>query len=288
MQLSLNELFIEYSAGTMNRAELEGLIYNFLVYNQDKTCISHWKTDDYEDFISWFYPRLQMAIESYNDIGSSFEAFMRKYFLISAKEYQVRTVTNYVTEHSTWSARIPDMYVYEEPPVYNVHKETKDAINKLIIDKKGRKNTRRILALILKCYYYISDDFAEKIAPIIGVEKNELIQMLNKMRKTRQDKDDQIYHFKERIYCQFYRCFVYEKRLTIVKENTNSYNNLKAKLERARQRLEKMRRRLTRIRIDATNRQVADIIGTTKGTVDASLSRLKTKWNKMSKKANLN
>ncbi|MCL2442273.1 MAG: hypothetical protein FWD13_02275 [Treponema sp.] len=283
----LNELYSNFLTGKISRTDFEGLIYTRLINNQDKTCLNHWKSDEYEDFISWFYPRLQKTIDSYQEIGSSFESFLNKYFFVSSKEYRVRAVTNAVTEYSAWSVRIPEMYTREEPPEY-IHKNTEDVITRLIIDKKGRKNTRRILALILKCYYYVSDDLAEKIALKIGVNSNELIEMLRRIRKIRQKKDDAIYLLKERIYCQYYRCIIYEKKKSLARENTAVYNKYTYRLEKARERLEKMRKRLAGIRMEATNKQVAEIIGISKGTVDASLHRLKIKWETMSKKADLN
>jgi hypothetical protein len=286
-QKSLNNIYSEYLAGKIKRENFEGHIYAYLVNNREKTCIRHWKQNDYEDFISWFYPRLSKAIDIYQEKGSSFEAFINKYILVSAKEYHVRTTTNAVIEYSAWSARIPDMYVYEEQPVYNSN-NTEEEITRMVIDRNGRKNTKRILALILKCYYYVSDDFVEKIAPLIGINVKDLSDMLSKIRKIRQERDDSIYLMKERIHCQFYRCIVYEKRLSMIRENTSAYDKLLLRLENARQRLEKMRKRMTSVRKEATNKQIAEVIGTTKGTVDASLHRLKEKWKIMSKKADLN
>ena len=287
MQKNLNDLYSEYYSGQLKRTKFEGLIYSYFVYNQSKTCISHWKRHEYEDFVSWFFPRLRTAIDSYKETGASFEAYINKYLLISAKEYHVRTTTNSVIEYSAWSARVPEMYLHEEPPAYHFNK-TEDLLTKLVVDKKGRKNTRRILALILKCYYYVSENFAEKIAPMIGVDKKELIEMLSNIRKIREKKDDEIFLLKERIYCQFYRCIIYEKRLSLIKENTFSYNKLKLRHEKAKQRLEKMRSRMTTMRTEATNKQIAEVIGITKGTVDASLYRLKANWEIMSKNAALN
>jgi len=285
---SLNKIYSNYLLGEIKRDEFESIIYTYLFNNQNKTCFSHWEQDYYEDFISWFYPRLRNSIDAYQDTGASFEAFLNKYMLISAKEYQVRTTTKKVVEYSAWSARVPDMYVYEEPPVYNISSNTEEVLTKMIIDTKGRKNTRRILALILKCYYYVSVDFAERIAPLIGIDAKELIEMINKLREVRRKNDDNIFLQKERIYCQFYRCIIYEKKLSLMKENTIAHEKLQRRLVYARERLDKMRERLTRMRTEATHRQIAQIIGTTKGTVDASLHHLKVKWEKMSKKADLN
>jgi len=286
-KISLNYFYNSYLLGDMKRDAFESIIYSFLVNNQEKTCISHWGKDAYEDFISWFYPRLSKSIDNYQEMGASFEVFMKKYMHISAKEFQMRTTTNSITEYSAWSAQISEMYAHEEAPAYS-HQNAKEIIKCLSVDSRGRKNTKRILALILKCYCAVSDDFAERVAPLIGIEPKELMQLLSRIRIIREEKDNQIYKMKERAYCQYYRCLVYERRLGFAHEDTVVYCKLKNRLERARERLQKMRKRISVTRIDATNRQVADVMGVTKGTIDACLHRLKNKWESMSKKADLN
>jgi len=286
-QYTLNELYSQYAAGKIKRTEFEGNIFRYFLCNQDKTCLCHWKRDEYEDYISWFYQRLQKAIDSYHDIGSSFEAFMSRFLLISSREYRVRITTNNVTEYSAWSARVPELYAREEHPYY-LHENNENILPKLINKQNGRKDTKRILALILKCYYYVSDDFIDKIAPKIEIDGKELKDMIDRIRELRQKKDDEIYRMKERIYCQYYRCFVYERRLSLIQENTTAYGKLKLRLEKARQRLEKMRKRITLIRMEATNRQVAEVIGVKKGTVDASLHSLKIKLDTLASKSPLN
>jgi len=289
-QLILNDIYSNFLLGYLPRVELEGNIYQYLISNQEKTCLSHWKRDDYNDYLSWFFPRLQKAISSYKDIGASFEAFIARFIHTSSKEYRTKVITNSITEYYAWSAQVPDMYAMyarEEPPVY-IPDSVENVITELSIDRSGRKNTRRLLALILKCYNFVSEDFAEKIAPKLGIDKNELLEMLKKIKLIRQKRDDKIYLMKESLNTQFIRCLVYEKRLSLLKENAAAYNKLKIKQKKARERLDKMRKRMASIRIDATNRQIAEIIGTSKGTVDASLHRLRGKWEKMSKKAVLN
>jgi len=287
MECLINDLYFDYLTGDISRSKFEGSVYEFLANNQEKTCLCHWKKDQYDDFIPWFYPRLRRAIDSYREIGSSFDAFLSKYILLSSREYRIRTATNSVIEYSAWSARVSEMYAHEEPPVYN-YKNTRNILSNLVIDKKGKKNTRRVLALIIKCYNYISDDFAEKIARSIGMESKVLLEMLAKIRKMRQKKDDSFYYFKERVYCQFYRCIAYDKRLSLTPAETKAYSDLKLRLEKARARLTKMRERMTKTRIEATNKQVADVIGIKKGTVDSSLYQLRAKWEKLSKNADLN
>jgi hypothetical protein len=207
--------------------------------------------------------------------------------MVSSREYRVRKTTKNFIEYSAWGAQINDLYAHEESPVYFSEKKD-DVFPELIAIQGKRKDTRRILALVLKCYYYVSDDLLDKIASKIKIDKDELRKMIENMRKLRQKKDDAIYLMKERIYGQYYRCIVYEKRLSLVQENTGAYSKMKLRLEKARLRLEKMRRRLSKIRTDATNKQVAEIIGVKKGTVDASLYKLKAKLESMADKSHLN
>jgi hypothetical protein len=287
MEQIINELYSDYLTGNLERNNLEGLIYIHLVNNQEKTCLGHWNNNEYEDFISWFYPRLSNSIDSYKETGSSFEAFFNKCLFLSSKEYRVKTITKEVIEYTTWSARFEDMYACEESAVY-LHKNTEEIITQFIKDIEGGKHSRRILALILKCYYYISEDYAEQIAPSIGISSKILIEMIKKMQKIRQKKDDCIYNLRERIYCQYYRCIVNEKKLSLQKEHTITYGKLINKIKKAWERLEKMRNRMKNIRTEATNSQVAEVIGISKGTVDSSLHQLKEKWEKMAKKALFN
>jgi hypothetical protein len=230
---------------------------------------------------------MQKAVDTYRETGSTFEMFMNKFIHISSREYRVRITTQNITEYSTWCARISDSYLHEDAPEYNLEKE-ENILTKILKEQYGKRNKRCILALILKCYCYVSEDFIDRIACVIELDAKQLREMINKIRIIRQKKDDFIYQMKERIYCQFYRCMVYERKMQLMKENTAAYNKLKLRLEKARMRLERMRKRLSLLRTDATNKQVAQVIGIQKGTVDSSLHRLKTKMNLLSKKALLN
>ena len=283
----LTKLYSEYAEGLIERGEFEGMVYQFLSKNKEKTSISHWKEDDYEDFLSWFYQRLHTSIDSYQETGASFDAYINSILRASAREFRVRKITNSVTEYSAWSVQVPDMYVYEEAQVYS-HDITENILSKIAIAHKGRKNPKQILTLILKCYYYVSDDFINRVAKYTEIDAKQLREMVDKLRKMRKQRDDNIYRMKERIYCQYYRCIVYEKRLGYIQEGTVAYLKLKRRLIKARQRLERMRERIQKIRTDATNKEVAEVIGVSKGAVDSSLHKLKNRWDMLADKAMLN
>jgi hypothetical protein len=286
---SLNNFYSQYKNKTIGRDEFEGLIYQYLMKNQEKTNLAHWKHDEYEEFVSCFYLRLKKAIDAYTETGSTFDTFIANVFRKSAKEYSVKTVTKSIIENSAWSIHVPDMYnLYagEETPLYSCG-EDKQNIPQAVF-KNGRKNPKQILALILKCYNYVSDDFLERIASLTGLDFVQLKEMIEALRKKRIKRDDEIYHMKERIHCQYYRCIVYEKRLAALSENTTPYLKLEMQLKKARQRLKRMRARFSKVRTDASNREIAEVIGVTKGAVDSNLFNLKNKWEMTAQKAMLN
>jgi len=290
-QLSLNNLYTQYADGTIGRKEFEGMIYKIIIRDQRRYNLNRWKQEESDDFISWLYPRIHSAIDLYKDKGSSFEAYMNSIIRWSAKQYRRNTADNSITEYAAWAARISDQYVHQEEPDYAEEKNRIPESAKqqaIIADTENIKNSRQLLILILKCYYFVSDDFLEKIAPKAGISKENLKEMIDRLSVIRTKREEDLRNMRESIYSQFYRCMVYEKKLSLLPENSISASRMELRLEKARQRLESMRNRLSKIRTDATNSQIAKVIGISKGAVDASLHYLKAHWNIKADKSLLN
>ena len=291
-QLSLNNLYNQYVKGVIGRREFEGLIYKTIIKDQQRYNLNRWKQEESDDFVSWLYPRIHSAIDSYRDKGSSFEAYMGTIIRLSAKEYRTHATNNSITEYAAWTVRVPELYTHEEEPDYAQEINTDVSVTAkqqtAIAGTEDIKNPRQLLILILKCYYYVSDDFLDRIAPRAGIAKEKLKEMIDKLSTIRAGRDEELRNMRERIYSQFYRCVVYEKKLTLMSENSTAAVKMKLRLEKARLRLETMRKRLAKIRTDATNSQVAEVIGISKGTVDASLYNLKNRWNIKTDKSLLN
>jgi hypothetical protein len=274
-QFSLNELYNQFIQGLLEKKDFEGLIFETLLAGFARFNIYNWKRDDCIDFLSWLYPRLSRAVTTYHDTGASFETYINSLVRWSAKEYRVRHVHRFAAEQAVWSARIPDMYVHFTEPDYlesgTAHTPRSEA---------PVRNPRQLLILILKCYYSLSDDLIENLAPVVGVDKEKLKEMIDAIREERNKKDEEVRLMRERIHSQFYRCIIYEKRLKLIPEESGFFLRVKSQLEKARRRLEMMRNRLAKIRMEATNQQIADILGISKGTVDATFHALKLRANK--------
>jgi biotin operon repressor len=292
---ALNELYQQYVGGILERKEFEGLIFKIILNNAQYFYFADWDKDEYVDYLCWLYPRLSKAVDNYQEIGFSFSTHIAALVRYSLKEYRSRQVDHYITEFAAWTAYAADMEVHTREPDYpegnhpvklpsgRGQAQGQQAEQKLEVpgsppEKMPVDNPRQILLLLLKSYYFVSDDFLERIAPAIGMETEKIKQMIEKLRRWRVRREETIQILQERIICQFYRCIAFEKRLCAVTEGSARYDKLTGCLKRARERLESMRKRLASIRVDATNQQVADLLGITKGAVASNLYALRNRY----------
>ena len=266
---NVNSMLNDYKKGRIDRKELEGKLFMYIRGNPRRFCLSLFKIYTRDDFISWLYPRLSRAIDHYTEQGSSFEAYITTMVRLSAKEYSLRKKEHKIIEKTWWNAKALEMEAAEEEPEYP---------DDTPIPGKVR-NPRQVLMLLLKSYYYLSDDHINRLAPALGLKNDELYRMVDDLRLLRVEREEIINGLKERIHGQFYRCLAFERRLQSAAHYSAHWYKMKHSLETARKRLASMRRRLCAMRVEASNDQVAGIMGVAKGTVDSNLYAVRRKNN---------
>jgi len=276
--ISLDCYYANYLAGLLDTKEFETEVFNTAKNEIHKIRTAGWKEEDYDDCMSWLYPRICRMIKTYQDVGASFETYLKCNLRLSIKEYRASNVRNYTAEAIAWKASNPDMSVYESEPEYEENvceEEAEEVCEKNITDK----NSRRLLILTLKCCHYISEDFMEKLSAKLGVEISELRYMIESLRENRLKRMKKIETLREKINFQFYRCMVYEKNLLVLTDEI-AVQRVKRINERGRKRLANMREHMGRLRPDPSNSQIANLLGISKGTVDAALHFIKIRWEK--------
>jgi RNA polymerase sigma factor (sigma-70 family) len=258
----LDTILQKYRQGYMGREALEEKIFMYIRENPRHYFIGKYTVDSRDDFISWLYPRLSRAVDRYNDQGSSFDTFITTLIYLSAKEYGMRKKEHRITEKSWWDAKAQEMAVCKE--------EDTEYLNEIHTPAKV-SNPRQVLILLLKTYYYIPDARLAQLAPALGLEKEELYRMVDELRVLRLQKEVTINDMKERIHGQFYRCLAFEKRLKSASPDSAHWYKMKRCVEISRKRLISMRKRIQTIRMEATNEEIARVLGIAKGTVDSNL-----------------
>lgn len=264
----LNDYMNHYIQGTLEKKKFESIVYKCILDNYH---YFHLDSDEEEriDYLCWLYPRLSRAIDSYRDIGSSFDSYLNSVIYWSLREYRFIQAKNNLTEYAYWTARAEDMVVSENNDcLLSYEEEDKKAV-------KHFRNPRQILFLLLKSYCFVSEDFLRCAAKSLNMTEKELQGLFLTIKNMREKNEKKIYILKEKIYSQFYHCINYEKQIKAVSPNSVCYKELSERLKRSKERIKKMREKLNKINQGATNSQIAEVLGIPKGTVDSTLYALK-------------
>ena len=266
---SLNELYVDYAAGLLNKKDFEGSIFRTIQENVHCFGLVGWNREDSDDYISSLYPRISRAIDAYQETGASFESYIGCMVRLTAKEYRSRQTRDYCEETAVWIAHLPEMYVCENEIQYDEHAmEEMEGSIKLT-------TPRQLLILILKCSSHVSAALLEKIAPKLGIEPDALNEMVDHLKQLREKRAMDMLTLREKINSQFYYCILYEQKLQALMPDSAAAQRLRRQLKAVRNRLEKTRRRLARFRLEPSNSQIAQLLGISKGTVDSVLYKLR-------------
>jgi len=265
----LSDFYRLYIEGNLPKKIFEGRIFQHLLNNYEKFRLFNGNREIWNDFLSWLYPRFARAIDLYRDLGSSFDAYITGLVNSAAKEYRFRESDHNITEYVCWRAKAEEDILFEDEPEYLEEKK--------VVSIPEDINPKQILFLLLKSYFFVSNEFVEQVAEAIGMNISMVRDMIDELRKRRAEKEADIMDLKERIHCQHYRCLTYEKRMLNAQPGTEHYEMMKKRFERAKRRYKTMRKRLGGMRMSAPNRMIADILGIPRGTVDSSLFAIKNR-----------
>ena len=130
-------------------------------------------------------------------------------------------------------------------------------------------------SLLLKSYYFVSDEFVKQVAHAIDMESATVLNMIEKLRRMRSVREDEILSLRERLHCQHYRCLAYQKRMNAAQPGTEYYERMKERFQRAKRRYLAMRKRLGGMRVDVSNRMISEVTSIPKGTVDSGFYAMK-------------
>jgi hypothetical protein len=193
----LADFYRLYIKGNLPKKIFEGRIFQYLLSNYEKFRMFNGDRERWNDFLSWLYPRFARAIDLYRDLGSSFDAYITGIVNSAAREYRFRESDHNITEYVCWRAKAEENMLFETAPEYL---EEKKAVS-IPVDI----NPKQILFLLLKSYFFVSNEFIEQVTKAIGMDISAVQGMIDELRKRRAEKEAEIMDLKERIHCQHYR-----------------------------------------------------------------------------------
>jgi hypothetical protein len=274
---SLNSLYEEYQQGNLTKRDLEGKMFTIILENIQDFRLFNGDEEESTDYLCWLYPRLSRAVKNYQANGAVFSTYIGALIRYSLREYRSRRLDHCITEYAAWTAQAAEMEVRSLEAGYpEIDGEETGGPARTI--PLSLLKSRQVLLLILKSYYFLSEDFIDRIAPYTGLGTEKLRELIEKLRIRRSRREEAFLLARERIATQFYRCITWEKRLKAVMPGSVYYETIQNKLERARNRLARMRKRFASFKIDATHQQIAELLGISPGTVSSSLYMLRSHW----------
>ncbi|MDR1388542.1 MAG: hypothetical protein LBJ31_01005 [Treponema sp.] len=267
----LDKLLKAYRLGMISQKDLEERIYVGIREKGDYFHLNLLHGEMRSDYIHWLYPRLKNAIERYRDVGSTFDAYIAALVRFTIREYTSRIKKHRIMENSWWRCNAEHYFVKEEEEEYD---EKPPSI----------RNKRQVLILILKSYQYLSDHHLEKYAKALKMSKEKLEKMISSLRGKKLRQEEAFRKLCETMHSQYYRCIGFERRLAAFDAGSEAWHKTEKSLALARRRLLSIRRRVRVMRTEATNREIADIMGISKGTVDSCLFAAKQKLTRAPRK----
>ena len=273
--ICLDKAYQKYVSGDLGKRSFEELICEYVIENYHKVHLFDGNKDKCVDTLSAWYPRIHRVIDKYQDFGVGFENYILTNINWFVKECNSIEKYHRVTEHDYWETNLYNDMVVSDNCVsylgdYLTHR-------KLSI---GLFSPRQIHILLLKSHLHVDEDLVSCVAFFTNTAKEELIGMIERLKEIRHLHDEKIKTFQQCLIKQYHRKMLWSKKLQACTKNTDRYEILKGKLEAAQKRHEKMRSRFLNIKKSATSKQIAEVMGIPKGTVDTHIAKIKSKMQK--------
>jgi DNA-directed RNA polymerase specialized sigma24 family protein len=229
--------------------------------------------DDVTDFVVWLYPRLEKAIERYEDKGFCFRTYLSSFVKLSSMEYRRTERERRQAEKSYWNIVTPATSEHEVQPSLNpetiyINTIPNDASSVL---GKLKVSVKQIKILLLKSHQQVNDDILHLVSKHYNLSYKSLHALIDKMKALREEQDKNIWLVRERMYSQYHRLMSYQSKLLNESPGSYKYQALQDLVSLHKRRLDSIRRRYKHMHHGASNKLVAKVLGIPKGTVDSAL-----------------
>jgi hypothetical protein len=236
--------------------------------------------DDLGDFFCYFYPKIPRLFHRFTYQGKSF-----RHYLLSSLKWQFRTFITCRKKKIRRELFLEREYLWNPPywednitvceKTENITAAAKDVLD---VDEKGKITNpvlqKRLILLAMKGSVYIDTHMADCVSIITGYTSDWIlncIQHLKEEMHKRSSRLEQLRVKRNKYYIQIYDIHIdlsYE-------ENSQKRNVLFQELFTVKNRMEQTIIEIKKIPRSPTHREIAQVMGMPKGTVDSGLYYLK-------------
>lgn len=277
---SISKRVIEYQ---QSRLPSPHLFKDIMLFIYQYARRLHMGEDEIGDFIVYFHQQIHRLIEMYQDVGSSFEAYLATHI-----KFQIRTFRN--LQHSSIQQLhfMYDEYRYSPRTTmsfqdsYHEYAQKDESLSVLqdifLVIQKSKspmfQNTfrRRVWFFVVKHIKTLTVEQMERLSHIFSFDMNTLLEHRDRIFLHTQEKNDRMLRLERRINFLFYQFTICTQRLR--KEGINTQAD-EQKLADYRRKLHHTQERLSCISRTLSNQDLSDLLHIPKGTIDSGLFLLK-------------
>ena len=246
-----------------------------------------WKEDECSDFFSFFFPKIENIIETFQMRGVPFEAYLIKTLRLQIKTFAAKRIADEIymkliknREFWPYEKIIESSSCLETSESYNRHTSFIISVVEKILSPCGTIECRdktlkkRALMLVLKKSRVVSPEDIEALSPMLGCSERWLSSSIAILREKLDEKNEKRKIMEERRNRRFLRlCVLHEQFYTC--DNCEKRNQLYSDIARTKAYMENLKTRIEQLSDEPTHQEIAEIMNLPKGSVDSGLFYLK-------------
>ncbi len=233
----------------------------------------NWDIETCSDFYCFFYPRLKRILKKFRYIEKPFESLLYTYLRYHVKTFYAKKKQNemkYSLVKSCFSINEPyykQHYAFEDEIELSAAGKTVLHINEQ--GKIGKESAKkRFIYLLLKNYLRISENMKDCSCRLLDINTDEMEALMNTLDERIRERRKRFSFLQEKRNRYLSQLFEYEQ-----KDDKTAVKLMKKRLDRTI-------RELSRVCIDPTHKEIGELLGVPKGTIDTGIHYLKNSLNK--------
>lgn len=245
-----------------------------------------WDEDSSSEFFARVYPKIRGMIERFRYMGRPFESYLTSTLMFQVRSFATeRRKGELEWEAASCPAVQPDL---AEPPAPLEVVRPEGTGSWVALDPPLREALcigadgtigseaarRRFLILCLKSAHLFSDDDTEAIARIACRPVEEIASMIERLGERRRKKLDRVETYTGRRNRAFYQLRLVEMRLAR-EVDPRKRALLEQRSARLGRTVRSCQRVVARIQLAPSHREIGEVLGVPKPTVDSTIHRLK-------------
>lgn len=270
---SLSQLVAAYRNKELSYKEIEDRLSIF-VYEYPKK-IHRWDPDLCSEFFEFFYPRIKLAADRFNDRGIPFENYLGSLVFYQMKTFMIRkreaeekenmlAVADYHNNSDFYESREGEPVIFHAGEINAPYQGTKRK-------KKGKK---RIFYMAMTDPDRLDEESIEKLADFTGYRAEYIRRCRDALSRRVSEKREKAAAMAERRNSCYFRYLMLEDRLRR-ESDPEVRDRLERKVGELHYKIERINRKMAGKHIKVTHKDIAEVLEIPKGTVDSSLYYLK-------------